>query len=106
MIVKDSNVYDSIGIEAGLAVFELCNYVHNEEWINQFSVTDFYGIIWRGSKKISHFINHQEISVPKNHFLFIAPGVSHKFSTETNADAYFIVFKQEFYSKSIEDNLR
>jgi len=106
MIVKDSNVYDSIGIEAGLAVFELCNYVHNEEWINQFSVTDFYGIIWSGSKKISHFINHQEIFVPKNHFLFIAPGVSHKFSTETNADAYFIVFKQEFYSKSIEDNLR
>ncbi|SFM84178.1 AraC-type DNA-binding protein [Algoriella xinjiangensis] len=107
MIFNDGDVYERMNIDAGLAVFELGNYFENEEWLRHFSKNDNYGIIWSGTKKMNHIINGKEILIPKNNFLFVAPNVKQQFIKQTSkSDAYYIVFKHEFYSKSIAENLK
>jgi AraC-like DNA-binding protein len=106
MLSSKNDVYNPFNLDKGIAIFELKNYMNNEDWLEQFSNHADFGIIWSGSKKITHFINKREIIIPKNHFLYIAPNVKQSFSKSTISDAYYIVFKQEFYSKSIEDNLK
>ncbi len=106
MILCENDVYSKTGIDKGVTVFELNSCIEDEKWLDQFSKNNYFGIIWSGSKKISHIINNKEITIPKNHFLYIAPGVNQRFSKLDKNDAHFIVFKQEFYSKSIEDSLK
>ncbi|MDM1072358.1 helix-turn-helix domain-containing protein [Empedobacter brevis] len=107
MIINEHNVFNDVSVEAGFAAFELRNCIESESWKRQFSRNDYFGIIWSGSKKIIHSINGNEIVIPKNHFLFIAPNITQFFLRQPSvSDAYYIVFKQEFYSKSIEENLK
>lgn len=107
MIFNNGNLYEKMNIDAGLAVFELGNYFENEEWLHFFSKNDNYGIIWSGTKKINHIINGKEMIIPKNSFLFIAPNIQQKFIKQSSkCDACYIVFKREFYSKSIAENLK
>ncbi|WP_413531574.1 helix-turn-helix domain-containing protein [Empedobacter brevis] len=105
--MDNSNVYNTKSFEIGLTAFELNHINAIEDWNDKFSISDYYGIIWSGSKKFYHIINNKEYILPKNSFLFIAPNVIQDFIKQpSRSDAYYIIFKQEFYSKSIEDNLK
>ncbi|MGV0922280.1 AraC family transcriptional regulator [Empedobacter tilapiae] len=107
MLLNNRNVYNKKSFEIGLTAFELSSINQIEDWKNEFSIVDYYGIIWSGSKKFIHIINGKEYILPKNSFLFIAPNLIQDFVKQpSRSDAYYIVFKQEFYSKSIEDNLK
>lgn len=107
MLLKDLNVYNKLIFDVGITAFELNDVAQVEELRKEFSIDEYFGIIWSGSKKFIHRINGKDYTIPKNHFLFIAPNINQDFVKQTSrTDAYYIVFKQEFYSKSIEENLK
>lgn len=107
MLFSDRNVYNKLIFDVGLTAFELNDTSQVEELREEFSIEEYFGIIWSGSKKFIHKINGKDYTVPKNHFLFISPHLKQDFVKQTcRTDAYYIVFKQEFYSKSIEENLK
>ncbi|WP_291047863.1 MULTISPECIES: AraC family transcriptional regulator [unclassified Empedobacter] len=107
MLWNNRKVYNNLVFDVGITAFELNDILHTEKLRKELSVDEYFGIIWSGSKKFVHKINGKEYSIPKNHFLFIAPNISQEFVKQTTrTDAYYIVFKQEFYSKSIEENLK
>ena len=98
MLLNSRNVYNKLIFDVGITAFELNDTLQIEELRKELSVDEYFGIIWSGSKKFIHKINGKEYSIPKNHFLFIAPNISQEFVKQTTrTDAYYIVFKQEFY---------
>lgn len=107
MLFKDLNVYNELIFDVGITAFELNDVVQVENLRKEFSIDEYFGIIWSGSKKFIHKINGKDYTIPKNHFLFIAPNINQDFVKQIACtDAYYIVFKQQFYSKSIEENLK
>lgn len=107
MLFKDLNVYNELIFDVGITAFELNDVVQVENLRKEFSIDEYFGIIWSGSKKFIHKINSKDYTIPKNHFLFIAPNINQDFVKQIACtDAYYIVFKQQFYSKSIEENLK
>ncbi len=90
----------------GFATFELNSCFQDEKWLNNYSKNPYYGIIWSGNHHMMHVLNGKEVIVPKNHFLFVPPNSVQKFIQKEKMSAHYIVFKQEFYSKSIEDRLK
>ncbi|WP_313387052.1 helix-turn-helix domain-containing protein [Chishuiella sp.] len=105
-MIINNNSYRVMSIERGLAVYKINNYMLDIEWINRISSNNYFGIIWSGNKNFTHQLNKNEIIIPKNYFLFIPPNSKQSFINKEQSDAYYILFKQEFYSKSIEENLK
>lgn len=108
MLLDNHNTYqDKLNIKEGVVAFSLKDFDRDENSFTHFSHNNFYGIIWSGSNSYEHEVNGKKIIIPKNHFLYLAPNVSQHFiSQSTVVDAYYIAFKEEFYSRSIEDNIR
>lgn len=108
MLLDNHNTYqDKLNIKEGIVAFSLYNFDCDENSFVKFSKNNYYGIIWSGSKSYKHEVNGKVILIPENHFLYLAPNVSQRLiSHDVNVDAYYIAFKEEFYSRSIEDNIR
>ena len=108
MLLDNHNTYqDKLNIKEGLVPLRLNDFNREENSFIHFSNNNFYGIIWSGSTSCEHEVNGKIVVIPKNHFLYLAPNLSQHFiPQDTNVDSYYIAFKEEFYSRSIEDNIR
>ncbi|WP_313376485.1 helix-turn-helix domain-containing protein [Chishuiella sp.] len=105
-MIINNNSFRLMSIERGLAVYKINNYMQDHNWIDKITSNNYFGIIWSGNKCFKHLLNNEEVAIPKNYFLFIPPNSNQEFIDNGYSEAYYIAFKQEFYSKSIEDNLR
>lgn len=85
---------------------DLYTFLDNKELNNKQFIQKYYFVIWSGSKKIIHICNDEEISIPKNHFIYLSPSANHKFSKENkNKDSYIFIFREEFYARSIAESI-
>ena len=88
------------------SVYNLWYLVNNQNENIEDLIKDSYLVFWSGPKKIIHEVNHREVEIPKNEFIYLAPNTPQRFlENELNTGAFLFIFKYEFYAKTAVDSI-
>lgn len=88
------------------SVYNLWYLVNRENGNIENLIKDSYLVFWSGPKKIIHEVNKQQIEIPKNHFIYLAPNTPQRFlENHLNTGAFLFIFKYEFYARTMVDSI-
>lgn len=87
-------------------MFSLDEYINYGECAPDLLTEKVFTIIWSGSDNFTHSVNGREYVLPRNSFLYLSPLVKQHFIKQRKkSDGYLLLFKEEFYARSITESL-